>query len=378
MKVRGLGIFAVVLASALSLLPVAAQQPAGPVTIRGRISNGTSGGQVPQGLEVTIVALNDAGEELGRTVTASSNGSFSAEAPGAERHIALTTHLGVTYSSVVEDPAQLAQLTIHETTSDDSGIEVSSDTTTLIEGEGVIEALALMRVTNTSDRAFVGRTSEEDAPTVLRYPVPQGAFGVNPGSGITKGVRQIPQGFTSSDPILPGEVSVGYLYRVRSSRSGWTLRRAIFYPTERLTILVDDSLRMTAVGLRFTKKVQLGEGSSRRTYLQYDGRGFDPGDVLEANFTFPSSQTANLPLYVGLGIGALLLAGLAVMVPLRKSRVRRERTRPALSEREDLIERIAALDEAFESQSLPEEEYLKQRSQMKARLEEMTRDLARQ
>ena len=257
--------------------------------------------------------------------------------------------------------------------------EISTDTTTFIEGDqGVVEALALMRVKNVSDRAFVGRPSEDGEPSVLRYPVPQGAFDVNPGASITKGVRQIPQGFTSSDPILPGEVSVGYLYRIRSSRSGWTMRRAIFYPTERLTILVDDSLRMSASGLRFTKRVQLGEGQGRQRYLQYDGREFEPGDILEASFVYSSGQTSNAPLYVGLLVGALLIAALAVLVPLRKSKVRRERTRPALSERESLIERIAALDEAFESRSLPEDEYLKQRSQMKARLEEITRDLARQ
>lgn len=379
MKFRGLAIFLVVLASAFSLLPVDAQSVAHAVTIRGRITNGTSGGQVPQGLEVTIVALAETGDELGRATTASSNGSFTAELPTAERHIVLATHLGVTYSSVVEDPAQLAEVTIHETTADDSVVEVATDTTTLLEGEqGVIEALALMRVKNISDRAFVGRPSEEAGPAVLRYPVPQGAFDVNPGAGITKGVRQIPQGFTSSDPILPGEVSIGYLYRIRSSRSGWPMRRAIFYPTERLTILVDDSLRVSSGGLRYTKRVQLGEGESRKTYLQYDGREFEPGDSLEADFSYPSGKTSNFPLYVGLVIGALLLVGLAVIVPLRKSKVRREPTRPALSEREDLIERIAALDEAFESQSLPEEDYLKQRSQMKARLEEMTRNLARQ
>ena len=108
MKSRFLAISTVVLALAFFLLPAAAQPAGAPVTIRGRITNGTSGAEVPQGLEVTIVALNESGEELGRTVTKSTAGSFSGEAPAGERHVALTTHLGVTYSVVVEYPAQLA------------------------------------------------------------------------------------------------------------------------------------------------------------------------------------------------------------------------------------------------------------------------------
>ncbi|MBW3587803.1 MAG: hypothetical protein KY429_00080 [Actinobacteria bacterium] len=365
--------FFLLLASFASSSPVTAQTET-TVVVGGRVVNGTSGAPVPTGLEVTVVSLGSTGDELARTKTSSGNdGLFKAEIEKGDRYLIATTHLEVTYTSVVTDPSGPVELKVFETTDDDSVVSVTSDTTTVIRGEdNVLEVLALMRVSNSSDRTYLGRQTEEGR-SVLRFPVPPGAFDVNPGTGITSGVIAVPGGFTAADPLQPGELNAGYLYRVRASRQGWPMRRAFFYPTTRVTILIDESLRLSSPRLRFSEVVPIGEGEDAKRYRQYDGRSFSAGDLIEADITYPAEgPNKNAALYVGAIAGAIVLLAIAIVVPLRRRR--RNPSVVELSERERLIEEIAALDQAFEMESIEEGEYTRRRNEMKSKLQTMTND----
>ena len=366
-------IFLVVLVASLaSSSPVTAQ--AETKVVEGRVVNGTSGASVPAGLEVTVVSLSSTGDELARTKTSSGNdGAFRAEITGGHRYLIASTHHEVTYTSVVTDPSVPVELKVFETTDDDSVISVTSDTTTVIRGEdNVLEVLALMRVSNSSDRTYLGRHSQEGR-SVLRFPVPPGAFDVNPGTGITSGVIAVPGGFTAADPLQPGELNAGYLYRVRASRQGWPMRRAFFYPTIRVTILIDESLRLSSPRLRFSELVPIGEGDDAKRYRQYDGRSFSAGDLMEADITFSAEGPSRTALYVGAIAGAIVLLAIAIVVPFRRRR--RSPIVAELSERERLIEEIAALDQAFEIESIEEGEYTRRRNEMKSKLQTMTNHL---
>lgn len=362
----------VLLASLASSSPVTAQTET-KVVVEGRVVNGSSGASVPTGLEVTVVSLGSTGDELARTKTSSSNdGSFTAEIGQGHRYLILTTHHEVTYTSVVTDPSGPVELKVFETTDDDSVISVTSDTTTVIRGEdNVLEVLALLRLSNSSDRTYLGRQTQEGR-SVLRFPVPPGAFDVNPGTGITSGVIAVPGGFTAADPLEPGELNAGYLYRVRASRQGWPMRRAFFYPTTRVTILIDESLRLSSPRLRFREVVPIGEGEDAKRYRQYDGRSFSAGDLMEADITYSAQEPKRNALYVGAIAGAIVLLAIAIVVPLRRRR--RSPSVVELSERERLIEEIAALDQAFEMESIEEGEYTRRRNEMKSKLQTMTND----
>lgn len=349
------------------------------VTIAGTLSNGTAGAPLPDGLPVTAVQLGPGGEEVAREGATASGGAFHLEgfdnALGT-RYLVAAEYLQVTYSTVVDNPSSsptiTAALTVFEVIEDDSVISVLSDTLTVVPGEGnVLEVLQLLRVRNASDRTFVGRP-ERQGRTVLHLPVPPGAYDVLPERGVTPRIDvAVAEGFAAADPILPGETSVSYLYKVQVPRSGWTMSRAVFYPTERIDVLAGEGLEVSAADLAFAEEAELGG----RTYRRHRGGPFTPGSVLEAAIAPVAAPSGGLGWGLAVIIAAVVAAATGVPILLRR-RGGRPGGIPLPSERERLVEEIAALDEAHAGGSLPDGEYATARERLKSRLAALTGELA--
>lgn len=329
--------------------------------IGGQIVNGTADGTVPAEMVVTAAGIDSNGNELGRFEVASRpDGSFSIEVPdGAARVVIATDYLGVTYSTVTE-LGQSVQLTIFETTRDDSMVTITSDTITVVSaGEDLMEVLQLMRIQNSADRTFIG--TEEDG--VLRLPTAPAAFDLSPGQGITPSrIGQIPGGFITGDPLLPGTTSTNYLYRVRVGRSGWPLQRQVFYPTDHIDVLVGPTLEIAGPGLEFEESVELGG----RRYRRYRAGSLSPGAIFEASISF-SGNSASGGLVAGAVAGLVILIGAALWLP----RLRKRRASPPEPDRQTLIVEIATLDEEFASGTLEEQDYQAHRSELKRKLDEL-------
>jgi uncharacterized membrane protein len=137
----------------------------------------------------------------------------------------------------------------------------------------------------------------------------------------------------------------------------------VFYPTERIDLLVERDLPVNAPDFKFEEQVTL-EG---KTYRRYRMGPLGAGAQVEANI---GSTSAGGNLWWGLsgGLAALLLAVLGGALFTR-------RRRAALSspaERERLVREIAELDEDFAAGLLLEEEYRRKRNAMKAKLKDFT------
>lgn len=331
-----------------------------PATISGTVTNGTPGAAAPPGLVLTAVQLSESGSELARREAGTDGSTFRIDGleavPGA-RYLVATDYLGVTYSTVVEPPAGevavTADVTIFETTGEDSSISVVSDTLTMVEGEqGVVEILQLLRLRNAAPRTFVGREASGQR-AVLRLPVPFGAFDLSGRGGVP-----IQDGFSTADPVLPGESSVSYAYRVRVPRGGWPLDRAMFYPTSRIDLIVGPGLTVSAHDLAFQEEMDLGG----LRYRRYRGGPFAAGAVLAAHVQPPSPPGEGY--WWGLAAGIVTLLGAAVCLPL----IRRRRLARAPGDRQRLIGQIASLDEAFSAGGVAEARYARARRRLKSRL----------
>lgn len=364
-------ILAIAVAFPLIVLGPRASEAAPTSSVSGSITNGTAGASLPPQLAVTVVQLGDGGGEVVRKQTNSgADGKFRVEGfdPAAGRRLVVATdYQGVTYSRTAEFPEgssdATADLKIFESTDDDSAIRIPSDVITIIEGtENNLEIIQLLRITNSSDRTFVG-TNESGARRVLGLPVPPGATDLLALEGFRgEATSPIAGGIVTSDPILPGDSSISYLYRVKVARSGWSLRRAIFYPTQRIDLLVETMLEVSAPGFRFEEQVTLEE----KTYRRYRGRSLRVGSDLEAEIRPASAPGSNLWWGLGGGLGALAILFLAGVFFARKRKPPRA-TSPG--ERERLVEEIAALDEAFVAGQVPEDEYRRRRNEMKTQLQ---------
>ena len=87
--------------------------------------------------------------------------------------------------------------------------------------QGTYVALQLLRVRNGSDRSYVGPPSPAGGgsrPT-LELPIPAGAFNVALQSGVSGPLVAAPDGLVAStDPVLPGDSDVSYVYEVKVAK----------------------------------------------------------------------------------------------------------------------------------------------------------------
>lgn len=343
-------------------------------TVSGTVINGTSGGVPPAGLEVSVVQLDSNRKEVGRkSVRTDPQGRFATDAfqhDAQARYLIATTYLDVIYSKLVEAnlaDEQPVEMKVFETTTDDTVIEVASDTITVVQGkDDEMEVLQVVRVDNRSDRTFIGRppASGEKGRLTVSLPLPAGAFDVSLSDTLSaKGAEASSEGMTTSEPVLPGESSYSYAYKVRVPRSGWQLRRPILYATSRIDLLIDDRLTTTAPGFELQERPNLGG----KTYSRYRGGPFKPGDILGADVGFPQEGSLS-GLLVGAGVSvALLLSFGAATIAGRR------RSKPATPmDRDELIRKIAELDAAFAEGELEETTYRSAREHMKKDLIAMT------
>jgi hypothetical protein len=243
--------------------------------------------------------------------------------------------------------------------------------------------------------------------------VPAGAYDLTAQEGSQVGLTQgADGGVYTADPISPGEVVVSFLYRVKVPSSGWELRRPVFYPTAKSTVLLGPGLTLDADRYRYQGPVTL----ENRKYGRWDGPALAPGGELAGRI---GSDRAGSGLVWGLWavLGVLVLAAVAVPLLLRRRRRKKAPTgspgfsvtarppgpaglsRPAVtsgapqasrapngpngpdgpdgpdashgphgSERARLVEEIAALDDALDAGSVSTKEHAERRAALKQRL----------
>jgi len=351
---------------------VRGQAPA-QVSISGNIVNGTAGGSVPGGLTVTATEV-DAGvtkQVSTKKAPVGAGGAFKIDGfPGqpGDHFVVGTDYLGVTYSSEAT-PGSPATLKIYETTTDPTVLSIPSTTLTVIIGkQGNYNVLQLLTAHNSSDRSYIGtpNPSASGPPATLELPIPAGATAFSPVEGLANGLTAAPDGLVAStEPVVPGNTDVSYLYNIAVPRSGWGMSLPVIYATSNVDLLVDPALTLSGPGLTFRRSVTI----NKKVYRDYRGANLAPGTILNANIA-PASSTS-VTLYLGLG-ALLVLVVSAVGVPRILRRRRASGTGPAEGdsppERERLIEEIAALDEAHAAGSVEEDDYAARRAELKNRL----------
>jgi membrane protein implicated in regulation of membrane protease activity len=354
-----------------ALAPGHAQAPAG---ISGTIVNGTAGASVPGGLTVTATEVDARVTKQVATKRASvgPGGAFRIDGfPGqaGDHFVVGTDYLGVTYSAEAT-PGSPATLKIYETTTDPTVLSIPATTLTVIIGrQGNYNVLQLLTAHNSSDRSYVGtpNPAAPGPPPTLELPIPAGATAFSPVQGLANGLTAAPDGLVAStDSIQPGNTDVSYIYNIAVPRSGWGMSLPVIYATSKFDVLVDPGLTLSGPGLAFRKVVTI----NKKDYRDYQGANLAPGTTLNATIAPASSTSATL--YLGLGALLVLIVASAVGVPRLLRRRRKEgpqagEPEPA-GEREQLIEEIAALDEAHAAGSVEDDDYTAQRAELKNRL----------
>lgn len=391
---------------------VFAQESADTITINGQVTNGTASGSVPADLQLTLfVITGDTTEEFQTTADASGAYSFADVPLNPESTYVVTTayrdHVFSTPltsgSQLTSDPATLS-VTIYELTEDPDVIQIVGMVTQVNVANDRLEVAQFFSIRNSADRAFSTSQRTPDGRLVsLVLPLPPGAIV----AGFPEQNRYVfvQDEFTVFDtaPVLPGEEHIIQLGYFVGYDEGAIIEQELSY-----TLNGPVRLLVRPEAVRVTSQQLQSGGPEVVGSAQYASYGADldlpPGGVIgfELNGQGGTASSVSstpvvassdnfLPIVVIIVVVlAVVVGGLVVYTNRGREDTMREtgsdfaaptgtvpRRRGALARETQLIdivlEQIAALDQDFEANKIPKEDYQRQRAELKARLSDLMR-----
>jgi 5-hydroxyisourate hydrolase-like protein (transthyretin family) len=370
--------------------------------IEGQVINATADNPSESlaGLEIGLyLATSEAVEFIGTTTT-DRGGRFRFGGLDTDDEYSYRLELeyeDITYNDergfLQEEAIMPVVITIYETTDDEEAIVVNRHHI-IIDFVGDTMAIQEMHILeNTTDTIYVG----EDEKT-LRFSLPADATDLRlDDHGVEYNTIGTDEGFASIVPVIPGQSQVLFSYTLPYNGQDHTLVRKIMYPTTDLELMIADvgvlaeSRQLAYQGLT---------GGEESSYLHFEARDLLPNAEIEIHLSGAPQATARPLPESSLGLGlqrvspwiALGLALLGALLPFvqvyrreRSQRTRDSRTLAVLTiehanselraQREELLQLIADLDDAFAERQIGEEAYRELRKSMKRRLMDMGPEL---
>jgi hypothetical protein len=353
-------------------LPLATPVEAATGEIFGLITNGTSGGDVPEGLTVTLYGVEDQMVVLELEGETGTGGEFAFEdieiAPG-RLFVIVAEHQGVSYfTSTASMPAgQVAlelPLTVYDTTQDPALVSVEQLHIIFdFNSPGAASVLEVLVISNAGDRTYA--PSEGGLEIIL----PEGASALRfQEGGMGDRYQLTERGFYSLAPVRPGIGSSEMLFifdlpyerrlDFMQPMTIQTLAIDVLLPEEGPSVrdenLIDNGVRQMSTGnLRTYSAGPIASGEA----LEFRISGRMPGAEGEAALT---------PL-MGLVIGGAVLGIVLIGLGLWWYRFGGRPSPAELDDEADVLREIAELDDEHAAGKISETEYRRRREALKQR-----------
>ena len=388
-----------------TLLPVweSGYQP-GPGVIRGTVVQGTPDGPALEQTEVRLEGYVDFQPVAVFTTTVDADGVFMFTDLAADESVAYLASLGyggIRYSSPIitltaDAPSAETALTVYETTDDPATIRIDRAHWIVDYQPGALLVGQILSYGSSSDRTFVGRTVEGvDVPVTVAFHLPQGAEELLIENGtLGDRFRQVGDLVYDTAPLIPGEATKQIIarYAIPYPETSAQLSQQFLYPVTSGNLLVADApgLDISVSGLeggdpqnfegqsfRIWQGASLPAESTVEVMLNglpapgtADPRGTSTGTAANMPPT-PGQSTAVLAWAMG-GLALLTLAGVLGWA-WQQGRVQTHTpSRDPAQQRDDLIRRIAELDDRYAQGQLDQAQWQSQRAGLKAKLLELS------
>jgi len=360
-------------------------------TLRGQVKNGTPKGKPVSNLAVQLQTLDLDGKiaKVGETTT-DARGKFSFRVAGDDKryHKAIVPFGGAQYESspvFAGHGHKLEPVTVmvFETASDATKISVDMHHVIiepLTDEKGNKDAdtwsvKEIIAMNNAGDRAYVGKEKDATGKSrTIRFSLPPGYEKVQPEEGLMECCTVITEmAMYDTMPMNPGQKVYVFSYQLPAQKlkDGW--RRRVDYPTgQAMVVAKGDDIALSCPQLGPQKTTDLGQGTM--TFVK--GESLKAGTELAVKIKSADLGNPGGPLLIGTIVGLTLIFGLIAFA--MRSKAKQHRTpaagRTTASElpqpsRNDLLDRIADLDDQFEASNIEEAEYRKQRDHLKSQLE---------
>ena len=345
--------------------------------VSGRIVNRTLSRPVPN-CEIILIRHGAASADTWRDTTDTDGGfRFDGSTAGDDttRVTLSVTYAGVDYLHRVEgDGREPVEFPVYEATDADSAVSLTSHH--IVVDAVADEVTHVLIVRNAGNRTY--RSSEGHG---LEFPLPEGVREILKGS---QGIHAHGPTIVDPQPVQPGRGQLVYAHRMPSGRR---LVQPVRYPTGSVDVLITPSnTPVVESSLRDLGEVTIGRHQEGHAYRRLSSGPLNPGDRILLQLTPVISRTwisrNREGLKWTLGGLAVVLALLAfVFRPKRRASATTEKVaRPSKGKdlrarREELLAKIADMDDGYSDGQIAEADYRSRRDTLKDELVRITRAL---
>jgi len=363
--------------------------------ISGQISNGTDGGNVPGGIEVTLYGFDGQQQTLTEKTIASDSGEYffeDVEIQPGRVFVTAVEYQGATYGSEVVHIGEEFELdlpiTVYESTADLSQLRV--DRLHLIfdmPSEGVLQVTELWILSNLGDRTVATQAGEG----IFSVQLPENAanLGFEGGTSSTRFQQSTEtNGFIDLLPIRPGMGSHEIVFSFNLLfESTLDFSQSMAYPVEAIIMLAPQGVvELEGAGIEDLGLRQMSGAALRN----YSAGPISSGEELEVRVkrektsqavSEESKNTIEIVVGTGLFIIALAATGFWLDRRLQKREAGSESMPMELDadetagderlDRERILQELADLDDAYEVGEIDDHSYEKQRKDLKDQLMEV-------
>jgi mono/diheme cytochrome c family protein len=364
------------------------------VTITGKVTNGTPGGKLPEGVKVKLSGFKGMQSAFDLTADAGADGAYRFENVPFESdyvYFAQVDSNGLVFNSDILHGTDITggqanlPVQIYEAGSDPTVLRVDRMHIFFdFSKPGLVQVVNLFVISNPTDRVVIAES--KDKP-VIEFAVPQGASNLQFQDGQLGDGRyvQTENGFGDTQAIIPGSGQHQVLYAY-----DMTYDKKLDIPIK-APLPVDAAVVMLPpVGVKL-KSNQLSNAGQRdvqgMSFQMYQSTAsMKPGDTLTISLSGNASGGTGAaadagpsnPLYLGIGAFALALAGGGFWLYSRRKALKPVGVgegephdivieEPGESS-DTILDAILALDDLHGSGKLPEAAYQERRAELKARL----------
>lgn len=366
--------------------PEVTAEAAATITVSGQVANGTVSGASPVGLEVVLFVFDAAFNRADHTTMVDADGrytftdlpyspdfAFVATINYRDRVFASDVRRADGLTADAADGALDMPITIYELTEDPAALTITGMVSQVTVVGDSLQVLQVLTITNTSDRAFSSSQTADDGRNIsVVISLPPGAVV----AGMPEEQRYVVAAdqFTVLDtvPVIPGSEHLIQLVYLIPYENDAIIEQPLNYALNGAARLL---IRPPSVTVTSAQLPRLGvETLGGNEYTSYGATlALDAGAVLRYDVSGAGLEVArtddttaagasNLPTLalIFLGFVAILIAASYLVYYRMKA--------PPVDQAQALIARIAELDAKHDAGEIADDDYQRQRDQLKEAL----------
>jgi 5-hydroxyisourate hydrolase-like protein (transthyretin family) len=371
--------------------------------ISGQLLDGSNHNAPLANQQVTLQMANGNNTRDLATATTDAQGSFSFDNLATDKTISYAVYMryqGAQYVSrlvtLASNPSPQVNLTVYQATQKSDNLAIVNASVLVHEPnvqKGILTISEVFSFMNLDNHAYVGSLKANNGPpNALLFSLPPDTSNISLGTGFSGyHVIQVDRGFASDAAVLPGQNEFSFSFDVPYNAAVFDLNYVTMYPTVSLTFLIPPDIHAESQALRSQGVVSANDQHSYNRLVGNTVPAHTQIQVqLEGLMVLSSSDNSFNLVIIWLIVAIILMASIIALTwfLLRAKRRRssalfqrgHERGRKKIAKdgmtqvaapanrKQELLEELLALDQAYEAGELDEAIYRERRSKTKAQL----------